>query len=217
MSRQCRFPLTAGLCFALALMLPTAARAATRPVPSTPATIKVYASVLHHYNPQLPGWQSQELARHLLSSAQRWNIDTNMLVAIVSVESRWHTHAISSAGAIGLGQLMPGTAATLGVNPHNPAQNLQGAARYLRGLMERFDGRPDRYALVFAAYNAGPIAVERYGGIPPYYETQQYVVKVLHAWHELQRSIHFPASVFATALALPRGADIQYWLGDGKR
>jgi soluble lytic murein transglycosylase-like protein len=93
-----------------------------------------------------------------------------MLVAIVTVESRWHTHALSRAGAIGLGQLMPGTAATLGVNPHNAGQNLSGAARYLSGLMQRFGTK--HYDLVFAAYNAGPKAVVAYGGIPPNGETQ---------------------------------------------
>ena len=98
----------------------------------------MYANILHQYNPQMPEWQSKDLARHLILTAARWKIDTNMLAAIVTVESSWHTHAVSYAGAIGLGQLMPGTAATLGVNPRDPAENLQGAARYLRGLLERF-------------------------------------------------------------------------------
>jgi len=186
----------------------TPALASHRAIPATPTTIAIYATVLHRINPQLPRWQSRDLARRVLVNAERWRIDANMLVAIVTVESAWRTHAISRAGAIGLGQLMPGTAALLGVNPHDPTQNLSGAARYLRGLMLRFGSR--RYSLVFAAYNAGPHAVSEYGGIPPYDETQNYVVRVLDTWEQLSKSVHVPASVYA---ALPaHGADVDYWL-----
>jgi soluble lytic murein transglycosylase-like protein len=179
-----------------------------RVVPATPMAIAVYASVLRHINPDLPGWQSRDLAKRVLVNAERWRIDANMLVAIVTVESAWHTHAVSSAGAIGLGQLMPGTAALLKVNPHDPKQNLSGAARYLRGLEQRF-GR--HYSLVFAAYNAGPKAVSEYGGIPPYEETQEYVVRVLDTWAYLAKNVHLPASAFAAVLPA-HGLDIDYWL-----
>jgi soluble lytic murein transglycosylase-like protein len=169
--------------------------------------------VLRHFNPQLPTWQSKELARRVIVNAERWRIDTNMLVAIVTVESSWHTQAISSAGAIGLGQLMPGTAATLGVDPRDPVQNLSGAARYLSDLMQLFATKPDRYELVFAAYNAGPKAVSEYGGIPPYDETQHYVVKVLSTWHELQRTIHLPSTLNDELVAAQAHApDVDYWL-----
>ena len=217
MSRR-RVPLIAGLCFALGLF-PIAAPAATHAVPATPVTIAVYASVLREYNPQLPDWKSKDLARHLLMTAKRWDIQPNMLAAIVSVESSWHTSAVSYAGAIGLGQLMPGTAAKLGVNPHDPAQNLSGAARYLRGLLERFGSNPHRYELTFAAYNAGPKAVEEYGGIPPYGETQHYVVKVLRAWHHLDSRVRIPASALAPLLATAdkmSGPDVDYWTGGGQ-
>jgi soluble lytic murein transglycosylase-like protein len=180
-----------------------------RAVPATPAAISVYATVLRRINPQMPGWESRDLARRVLVNAERWRIDANMLVAIVTVESRWHTHAVSPAGAIGLGQLMPGTAALLRVNPRDPKQNLSGAARYLRGLMQRFGAK--HYSLVFAAYNAGPKAVTRYGGIPPYDETQTYVVRVLDTWEYLAKSVHLPPSAFAVALPA-HGLDIDYWL-----
>jgi soluble lytic murein transglycosylase-like protein len=186
-----------------------AARASHRAVPATPAAIAVYARVLRHINPQMPGWQSRDLARRVLVNAERWRIDANMLVAIVTVESQWHTHAVSPAGAIGLGQLMPGTAALLGVNPRDPKQNLSGAARYLRGLMQRFGTK--HYNLVFAAYNAGPKAVSEYGGIPPYDETENYVVRVLATWARLAKSVHLPASAFAAVLPA-HGLDIDYWL-----
>jgi soluble lytic murein transglycosylase-like protein len=185
------------------------ASAAGSIVPATPVAISVYASVLRHINPQMPGWQSRDLARRVLVNAERWRIDANMLIAIVAVESSWHTHAVSSAGAIGLGQLMPGTAALLGVNPHDPKQNLSGAARYLRGLIKRFG--PSHYSEIFAAYNAGPKAVSEYGGIPPYEETQTYVVRVLETWARLTKSVHLPASAFAAVLPA-HDLDIDYWL-----
>ncbi|HVN68675.1 MAG TPA: lytic transglycosylase domain-containing protein [Candidatus Binatia bacterium] len=184
------------------------ARAAQRAIPATPTAIAVYASVLRQINPQMPGWQSRDLARRVLVNAERWRIDANMLVAIVTVESRWHTHAVSRAGAIGLGQLMPGTAAHLGVDPHDPVQNLSGAARYLRGLVGKF-GRK-HYELVVAAYNAGPKAVTEYGGIPPYDETQNYVVRVFDTWQQLAKSVHLPAAAYAVAPA--HGLDVDYWL-----
>lgn len=214
MSRR-RAPLIAGLCFALGLF-PIAAPAATHVVPATPTTIAVYASVLREYNPQMPDWKSKDLARHLLVTAKRWDIAPNMLAAIVSVESSWHTSAVSYAGAIGLGQLMPGTAAKLGVDPRDPVQNLAGAARYLRGLLERF-GKP---GLAFAAYNAGPKAVEQFGGIPPYGETQHYVVKVLRAWHHLDSRVRIPATALASLGGVAggdvTGADVDYWTNGGK-
>lgn len=214
MSRR-QFSLCASLCLLLGLGLPISSEAATRPVPATKQSIAAYAAVLRQFNPEMPDWQSKDLARHLLLTARKERIDTNMLAAIVTVESSWHTTAVSYAGAIGLGQLMPDTAATLGVNPRDPVQNLQGAARYLRGLLERFGAKRNRYALVFAAYNAGPKAVQEYGGIPPYSETQHYVVKVLRAWNALRSMVHIPRSVFvASSRQHETGADITYWLDD---
>jgi soluble lytic murein transglycosylase-like protein len=183
-----------------------AAAPARAPLQTTPATVAVYASVLHRINPQLPKWQSRDLARRVLVNAERWRLDANMLVAIVTVESRWHTHAVSRAGAIGLGQLMPRTAAHLGVNPRDAGENLSGAARYLSGLMQRFGS--DHYKLVFAAYNAGPKAVSDYGGIPPFGETQTYVVRVMDAWQYLAKTVHLPADAYAVA----RTPDAAYWL-----
>jgi soluble lytic murein transglycosylase-like protein len=213
MSRR-RAPLAAGLCLALTLSLTAIAAAATKTVVrATPGAIAAYSTVLRQYNPRMPIWQSNDLAKHLLIAAAHNRLDPSMLAAIVSVESDWHTHAVSYAGAVGLGQLMPGTAATLGVNPRDPKANLSGAARYLRGLLEKFGRNPNRYALVFAAYNAGPKAVIRYGGVPPYYETQHYVVKVLRAWHELKSVVHVPENALRPVLAL-QDPDEQYWLGD---
>jgi len=192
------------------------ASAATKSLPATPRVVSIYARVLRNINPRMPDWLSRELARHLLTSAARWHIDATMLAAVVTVESRWRIHAVSVAGALGLGQLMPSTAATLDVNPLNPVQNLSGAARYLSGLVRHFQKKSNRYALTFAAYNAGPEAVEEYGGIPPYYETQSYVTRVLDTWHALQSRIRIPRSaLLATvtpAWTLAHGPDVDYWL-----
>ncbi len=192
------------------------AGAATRTLPATPKVISIYAKVLRGINPRMPAWLSRALAHHLLVNAARWHIDANMLAAVVTVESRWHTHAVSSAGAMGLGQLMPSTAATLNVNPLNPEQNLAGAARYLSGLAQRFAHKANRFALMFAAYNAGPEAVAEFGGVPPYYETQTYVERVLDTWHHFARTVHIPHSALIGAIApawtQAHGADVDYWL-----
>ena len=99
-----------------------------------------------------------------------------LLEAVVWQESRWRPHARSRAGALGLAQLMPGTARDLGVDPRDPYANLGGGARYLRQQLDRFDGDVER---ALAAYNAGPGRVIRAGGIPPIRETQLYVRAVV--------------------------------------
>jgi len=104
-------------------------------------------------------------------------IDPALLKGLVSQESGFNPSARSGAGAVGLTQLMPGTAASLGVtNPLDPAQSLQGGAKYLREQLDRFGGDEQ---LALAAYNAGPGAVQKYGGVPPYAETQNYVTSVM--------------------------------------
>jgi soluble lytic murein transglycosylase-like protein len=104
--------------------------------------------------------------------------------ANIEVESAYRQDAVSSAGAIGLGQLMPATARDLGVDPRDPLQNLDGSARYLAMMLETF-GDPH---LALAAYNAGPDAVRQHGGIPPYRETQNHVARVMAVVARLEGS-----------------------------
>jgi soluble lytic murein transglycosylase-like protein len=124
-------------------------------------------------------------------SAARYGIDPAILHGLIQQESGFDPNATSSAGAMGLTQLMPGTASSLGVsNPMNPAEAVEGGARYLSRLMGEFGGNTSE---ALAAYNAGPGAVKQYGGIPPYAETQSYVTKVL-GYAEAFRQSHPAAS-----------------------
>lgn len=105
------------------------------------------------------------------SAALKHNIPVDLFLRLVQQESGWNARAKSHKGALGLAQLMPGTAASMGVNAHDPAQNLEGGARYLAAQYREFGS----WRLALAAYNAGPGAVRKYGGVPPYKETQNYV------------------------------------------
>ncbi len=106
------------------------------------------------------------------AAAQHNGISPALVDAVMWQESRYNDRAVSSAGAVGLMQLMPGTAQQLGVDPHDPWQNVFGGAAYLRKQLDRFD---NNVPFALAAYNAGPGAVIKHGGIPPYAETRNYV------------------------------------------
>ncbi len=111
------------------------------------------------------------------SQARAQSLDPKLVKAVIQVESGYNASALSNKGAIGLMQLMPGTARLLDVlDPYDPVQNLRGGVAYLRSLLDRFAGKVE-FAL--AAYNAGPGAVQKHGGIPPYPETREYVQRVL--------------------------------------
>jgi soluble lytic murein transglycosylase-like protein len=106
--------------------------------------------------------------------------------SVAKAESGYHANAVSPKGAIGLMQLMPGTAAELNVDPHDPAQNAEAGARYLRDLLLKYENDPHQVSKAVAAYNAGPGAVDKYHGIPPYRETVQYVNRVLKEYEKEQ-------------------------------
>lgn len=119
------------------------------------------------------------------SAAKDAGVDPQLFESLVAAESSFNPRVTSKAGAMGLSQLMPGTARALGVrDPFDPEQNLRGGAKYLAQMMAKFGGDPK---LALAAYNAGPGAVERHGGIPPYRETRAYVERIMNRMEALNQ------------------------------
>ena len=133
-------------------------------VPGTPGSV-----------PKFTGKYRGQYLQSAKDAARRNGIPEDLFLRLVTQESGWNPQARSHKGATGLAQLMPGTARLLGVDPRDPAQNLDGGARYLAEQYRAFGD----WRLALAAYNAGPEAVRKYGGIPPYRETQNYVVAIL--------------------------------------
>lgn len=149
--------------------------------------VRLYAHTLEHFDARLDDGRALQLALRTVAQASDCGIDARLVVALVAVESSWNPAAKSSAGARGLGQLMPATAAGLGVDPRDADANLEGTIRHLSGLLHRYAGLPPqaRFERSIAAYNAGSGAVDRYAGIPPYPETQAYVRRVIGLWRRL--------------------------------
>ena len=124
---------------------------------------------------------SADLAQMLAKAGQSHNLDVDLLASVIKEESGGNPRAVSRAGARGLMQLMPATAASLGVqNSFQPQQNVSGGSAYLDEMLTRYG---NNLALALAAYNAGPDAVDRYHGIPPYAETRAYVARVIHEFN----------------------------------
>ena len=151
------------------IALPPSPPAAPAPVPIVPPAVSTPA----------------ELAAH---AARKYALPESFVRSVMKAESGLHPDALSPKGAIGLMQLMPETAKQLGVNPKNPQENAEGGAQYLRDLLAKYEGDPDQVLLALAAYNAGPAAVERYHGVPPYRQTREYILRVLKNWDRQQQS-----------------------------
>lgn len=125
-----------------------------------------------------------KFAEIIQQAAQKYNVDPRLIQAVIRAESNFNPKATSSAGAMGLMQLMPATAAGLGVtDPYDPKDNIFGGTKFLARLLQKYK---NDISLALAAYNAGPGAVDRYGGIPPYSETRIYVQRVLQYYQSAQ-------------------------------
>lgn len=141
-----------------------------------------------------------DLGEILARAGRDHNLDVDLLASVVKAESGGNPHAVSRAGARGLMQLMPGTASDLGVTDRDkPDQNVRGGSTYLDALLVQYH---DNLALALAAYNAGPAAVDRYRGIPPFHETRAYVARVIHEFNRRVR-IREAALAHSTASAVP--------------
>ncbi|MGB8029382.1 MAG: lytic transglycosylase domain-containing protein [Terracidiphilus sp.] len=148
------------------------------PIPDLPAPVSTAPAARPQTQTRLtPG----DLHEMLTRAGAEHNLDVDLLASVVKAESDGNTRAVSRAGAEGLMQLMPGTAAGLGVrDSFQPDENVRGGSTYLDALLTRYH---DNLALALAAYNAGPEAVDRYHGIPPYRETHAYIARVIHEFN----------------------------------
>lgn len=150
------------------------------------AVVEAYKRAVAWFNPRLSEPQLETIARCVLGFSSRYGVDPRLVMAVLAVESGFKLDATSRKGAMGLGQLMPATARGLGVtNAYDPVQNIEASVRLIRGHLERFSGKNtmEQLALALASYNAGSGAVRKYGGIPPYRETRNYIRKVA-AWYK---------------------------------
>jgi soluble lytic murein transglycosylase-like protein len=149
---------------------------AEEPAPEAPAPAPPVAEVV----PPPPAPSPVELAD---AAAAKYGVPPQLVHIVMRAESGFQADAVSPKGAIGLMQLMPGTAQELGIDPYDPAQNVDAGVRYLRELLDRYDWGLRRSV---AAYNAGPAAVDKYHGVPPYRETLEYVHRIDKAWKAAQ-------------------------------
>jgi soluble lytic murein transglycosylase-like protein len=145
-----------------------------------------------------------DLAQMLTRAGEQHNLDVDLLASVVKAESNGNSHAVSRAGAQGLMQLMPKTAADLGVHDSfEPGENVRGGSTYLDALLTRYH---DNLALALAAYNAGPQAVDKYHGVPPYRETRVYIAHVIHEFNRRVLAREAEARKMPAAKTTPRGA-----------
>ena len=163
----------------------TAEQAMANLGPRVSGIFPAYYTFIARQNPRLNEQQAVSIAFNLLRFSDQYNVDPRLVVAMIICESNFNPQAVSRTGAVGLGQLMPGTAKELGLsNPFDPVQNLEGSISYLSSRLATFGGLQNAY-LAIAAYNAGVGAVKKYAGVPPYRETQNYVKRVIGIYNTL--------------------------------
>lgn len=157
-------------------------RGASKPSERIMAVYEPYRNAIAKLNPRLNSKQVEEITLSILGYSEMYGIDPRLVIALIIAESNFNVNATSPKGAMGLGQLMPGTARGLGVsNAYDPQQNIAGCVKLMSGHLSKYG----QLSLALSAYNAGPGAVKKYGGVPPYRETQNYVAKVTAIYNAL--------------------------------
>jgi soluble lytic murein transglycosylase-like protein len=145
-----------------------------------------YTNTISYFNSRLSAPQRDLIAEAILRFSMSNGLDPRLTMSVIAVESSFRPEARSNHGAMGLGQLMPGTAAGMGVtNAYDPVQNVQAAVKLIRGHLNNYKKRPDAFSVALAAYNAGSGAVRRHGGVPPYRETVNHIWKVHRLYKQL--------------------------------
>lgn len=152
--------------------------------------VNVYADAVRYFNRRLAADQARIIAGHIIDYSTRYGLDPRLVMAVIAVESRFNQNAVSPAGAMGLGQLMPGTASDLGVgDAFDIRQNLEGStrllSRHIQNMSSKGEVSPKAIKLALACYNAGAGAVKKYKGIPPYRETQNYVRIITRLYYQM--------------------------------
>ncbi|SHM36545.1 Transglycosylase SLT domain-containing protein [Caldanaerovirga acetigignens] len=149
--------------------------------------INEYETKLNKEKDNVPeGDISEKKAKEIIKrTARALGVDADLALAVAKAESNFRQNAVSNKGAVGIMQLMPTTATSLGVNPYDIKENVLGGVFYLKNLLERYDGDVVK---ALAAYNAGPFSVEKHGGIPPFRETQEYVEKVMKYYMSMKEN-----------------------------
>ena len=142
---------------------------------ATKVNANIYANTAAGVNPK--NSTKAQIMNMVSQISQKYGVDDKLVKALIKQESGFNVNAKSKVGALGLMQLMPSTAKSMGVtDPMNPEQNIEGGVKYLRSMLDKYNGN---IILALAAYNAGPGAVDKYTGVPPYKETQNYVRSIL--------------------------------------
>lgn len=161
--------------------------------PGARSVFPFYRTFIQRWNRRLPDGDADDIAASVLLFSEKYDVDPRLVVALIIAESDFRPQTTSNKGAMGLGQLMPDEVQTLGLsNPYDPVQNVAGAVYLLRGRLDKYSGGASsqdlqmrHIILALASYNAGMGAVKKYGGVPPYKETQNYVKKIERIYRQL--------------------------------